>query len=245
MRRKRTLARFCSGAGAVVLALLLMYGLWQALPNKRAVLTLAHAREWLMHGQYALAERDFNTVLSLVPDSAEARQGLACAYYLTGMRSTAAMELTKGLEAGVFAEQLGLCGHSLRLGNVFFAAKLGLAEAFAVPRAAGASKFEDMLVAEPSGTATTEPDRMLIGACLAQRAGLAGVAWEYAGSALETGAINGYDRSVFLACFGPRDQRHVGCAQRPSIEACVMTPAARTAYFNDVHLVDTYERGSP
>jgi hypothetical protein len=236
--RRRALGRICSGVGATVMALLLVYGLLQAVPSREAVRALAHGRESLRHGDYASAERDFNTVLSLVPNSAEARQGLACAFYLTGVRSAAALELTKGLEAGVFAELLGRCGHGLRLDDVFFAAKLGLSEVFAVPRIAGARRFEDALLEEPTGTAVEEPDRLLLGACLAQRAGLAGAAWDYAGSALETGAIDGPDRARFFTCFGPWEQRRAGCARLPSIRACVMTPTARRTYFRDIHLVD-------
>jgi tetratricopeptide (TPR) repeat protein len=218
--------------------LLLIYGLWQAVPDRRAVDALAQGKRSLKRGEYQATVRDLNAVLELVPNSAEARQGLACAYYLTGKRSVAILELTKGLEAGVFAERLGSCGHGLRLDDVFFAAKLGLSDAFAVPRVAGAQEFEEELTDEPSGTTLEEPGRMLLGACLALREHLLGAAWEYAGSALETGNVDRGDRATFFACLDPAARRRAGCARRPSIGTCVMTSAARRAYFNNIRLVD-------
>jgi hypothetical protein len=235
--RKETLTRVSSTAGGIAMALLLVYGLWQAVPDRRAVTMLERARKSLERGDYAKAEESFRKVSSIVPNSAAARQGSACALYLTGKRSAATLALTEGLEVGVFAERLGNCGHGLDLGEVFFAAKVGLSDAFAVPRVAGAKMFEEALLDEPPGQTDEEPGRMLLGACLAQRAGFAGAAWAYAGSALETGAIDAADRAQFLACFGPREQRRAGCADNPNIEACVMTPIARRAYFRDHHLV--------
>ncbi|HEY6731745.1 MAG TPA: hypothetical protein VI039_12075 [Solirubrobacterales bacterium] len=214
------------------------YGLWHAVPDERAAAALARGEKALRRGEYGATVRDLNRVLKMVPNSAEARQGLACAYYLTGNRSVAVMELTKGLEVGVFAEQLGRCGHGLRLDDVFFAAKVGLSEAFAVPRVAGAEEFEAELISQPTGTTPEEPGRMLLGACLALRAHLLGAAWEYAGSALETDALNADDRARFFACFDHKMQRRAGCATRPSIEKCVMTDAARRAYFENIRLVD-------
>jgi hypothetical protein len=241
--RKLVLTRVGSGAGAIVMALLLVYGLWQAVPDRRAVRAVGRGRESLKHGDYALAEQSYNTALSLVPNSAVARLGLACAFYHSGRRSAATIELTKALEAGAFAERLGDCGHGLVLGDVFFAAKLGLSDAFAVPKVAGARRFERALLEEPTQTTAEEPDRMLLGACLALRAGFAGAAWDYAGNALETDAVDDSGRARFLDCFGPREQRRVGCAGAPSVRRCVMTPAAREAYFRDVRLVDASSWG--
>jgi hypothetical protein len=239
--RKLALTRFVSGAGAIVMALLLVYGLWQAVPDRKAALALRRGEEALKRSNYALAEKSYNTVLSLVPNSTVARLGLACAFYHSGERSAATIELTKALKAGAFAERLGRCGHGLELSDVFFVAKLGLSDAFAVPRVADARSFESALMEEPTGTTEEEPDRMLLGACLAQRAGLAGAAWDYAGNALETG-IDDSDRARFLSCFGPRERRRAGCAGAPSIHSCVLTPAARSAYFRDVRLVDLASR---
>jgi hypothetical protein len=83
---------------------------------------------------------------------------------------------------------------------------------------------------------------MLLGACLAQRAGLAGAAWDYAGNALETDAVDNSDRARFFSCFGPRERRRAGCAGAPSLRSCVLTPAARGAYFRDFRLVDVASR---
>lgn len=218
--------------------LLLAFGICQAIPNERAANALARGEKSLRRGDYKAAVRSFNSVLKLVPKSAEARQGLACSYYLTGRRSVALMELTKGLEAGVFAERLGRCGHGLHLGDAFFVAKLGLSDAFAVPRVVGGREFEEGLTEEPSRTSDEEPGRMLLGACLALRAHLLGAAWEFAGSALATDTLDSEARARFFTCFGPRLRHRAGCARQPSIGACVMTPAARRAYFEDIRLVD-------
>jgi len=232
------MTRVVSAAGAFVIALLLVYGLWQAIPERRAVRALEGGEEALKRGDYAQAEKSYNTVLSLVPNSTVARLGLACVFYQSGERSAATIELTKALKAGAFAERLGRCGHGLELSDVFFVAKLGFSDAFAVPRVADAGSFESSLMDEPTRTTEEEPDRMLLGACLAQRAGLAGAAWDYAGNALETGAIDSSDRARFFSCFGPRERRRAGCAGDPSLRTCVLTPAARSAYFRDVRLVD-------
>jgi tetratricopeptide (TPR) repeat protein len=236
--RKLVMTRLISGAGAFMMALLLIYGLWQGIPDRNAVFALRRGEEALKRSNYAQAEKSYNAVLSLVPNSTVARLGLACAFYRSGERSAATIELTKALEAGAFAERLGRCGHGLQLSDVFFVAKLGLSDAFAVPRVADAKRFETALMEEPTGTTEEESDRMLLGACLAQRAGLAGAAWDYAGNALETGAVDDSDRARFFSCFGPQERRRAGCAGTPSLRACVLTPAARSAYFRDVRLVD-------
>jgi hypothetical protein len=235
--RKLVMTRLISGVGAFMMALLLICGLWQGVPDRKAVFALRRGEEALKRSNYAQAEQSYNAVLSLVPNSTVARLGLACAFYRSGERSAATIELTEALEVGAFAERLGACGHGLQLSEAFFVAKLGLSDAFAVPRVAGARRFEAALTAEPTGTTEEEPDRMLLGACLAQRAGLAGAAWDYAGNALETGAVDDSDRARFFACFGPRERRRAGCSEAPSLRACVLTPAARSAYFRDVRLV--------
>lgn len=235
--RKQSLTRIVSAAGAIAMTLLLGYGIWHAVPDKGAVMTLERARASLSRGDYAAAEESFSAATRLIPNSALARQGSACVLYLTGRRSAATLALTEGLEVGVFAESMGRCSPGLKLDDVFFAAKLGLSDAFAVPRVPGARSFEEALLSEPAATTVEEPGRMLIGACLAQRAGFAGAAWAYAGNALETDAIDDSARAQFLACFGPREQRRAGCAGHPSVRACVMTPAARRAYFRDNALV--------
>jgi tetratricopeptide (TPR) repeat protein len=240
--RKLALTRVVSGTGAIVMALLLVYGLWQAIPERRAVLALRRGEEALKRSDYAQAEKSYNAVLSLVPNSTVARLGLACAFYHSGQRSAATIELTKALKAGAFAERLGRCGHGLDLSDVFFVAKLGLSDAFAVPRIAGARRFERALMEEPTRTTEEEPDRMLLGACLAQRAGFAGAAWDYAGNALATDAVDDSDRARFLSCFGARERHRAGCARSPSVRSCVLTPAARSAYFRDVRLVDLASR---
>jgi hypothetical protein len=237
-RRWRDLTRIGSIVGGILMALLLIFGILHSIPSRSAVDSLSNGREYLRRGDYEAAERNFNAVLRQVPESAVARLGLACAYYLTGDRSVAALELTHGLDAGVFAEQPGSCGHGLRLEDAFLVAKLGLSDAFAVPRVAGASRFEATLTSEPSSTNSNEPARLLIGACLATRAGLLGTAWEYAGSALENAAFGPADRVAFLSCFDRREQQRVGCASRPSIGKCVMTASAKRAYFDDIRLVD-------
>lgn len=224
------------------MALLFIYGVWHAVPNRRAVRLLEQGGNSLRRGEYGAARNNYNAVLRLVPNSAVARQGLACAFYLSGMRSTAALELTKGLEAGVFAERLGHCGHGLNLEDVFFAAKLGVSDAFAAPKVAGARRFEEALMEEPSGAKAEEPDRMLLGACLAERARLAGLAWDYAGNALDTNEVDDADRARFLACFGPPQQRRAGCALNPGVRACVLTPIARRAYFRDSRLANAPSR---
>jgi hypothetical protein len=240
--RKLFMTRVIAGAGASVMALLLVYGLWQGIPDKKAVFALRRGEEALKRSDYALAEKSYDTVLSLVPNSTVARLGLACAFLRSGQRSAATIELTKALAVGAFAERLGRCGHGLQLSDVFFVAKLGLSDAFAVPRVAGAERFEAALMAEPAGTTEEEPDRMLLGACLARRAGLAGAAWNYAGNALETGAVDDSDRARFLSCFGPRERHRAGCSETPSLRNCVLTPAARSAYLRDVRLIDLASR---
>jgi hypothetical protein len=219
------------------MTLLLFYGLWQAIPDQRAALVLKRGTDSLKRADYVQAEKSYKVVLSRVPNSTVARLGLACAFYHSGQRSAATIELTKALEAGAFAERLGSCGHGLDLSDVFFVAKLGLSDAFAVPRVTGARRFERALMEEPTRTTEEEPDRMLLGACLAQRAGLAGAAWNYAGNALETDMVDNADRARFFSCFGPRERRRAGCAGSPSLRSCVLTPAARSAYFRDVRLV--------
>jgi hypothetical protein len=221
------------------MALLLAYGIWQAVPDERAVDALRDGRDALSHQNYSRAMRSYSIALSLVPNSAVARQGLACASYYLGMRSAATMELTKGLEAGVFAERLGHCGHGLNLDDVFFTAKLGLSDAFAVPRVAGAEGFEEALREEPKGTTAEEPGRMLLGACLAHRAGFAGAAWDYAANALQADAIAAADRASFFACLGSPRARG-GCL---TVRNCLMTPAARKAYFAASRLVNDPSRG--
>lgn len=240
--RKHALTRAFSGVGAIAMALLLAYGLWQSVPDRRAVSVLTRGGDSLERGDYALAKQSYHTALRLVPNSAVAHQGLACALYLTGMRSAATLVLTKGLEAGVFANRLGPCGSGLSLDDAFFAAKLGLDEALAVPKVAGARVFEEALLEAPTGTTAEEPDRMLLSACLAQRAGFSGAAWAYAGSALQSDAVDDSDRARFFACFDLRQRRRAGCASNPSIRACVMTPSARRAYFRDHHLANGSER---
>lgn len=219
------------------MTLLLFYGLWQAVPDQRAALVLKRGKDSLKRGDYAQAEKSYKAVLSRVPNSTVARLGLACAFYHSGQRSAATIELTKALEVGAFAERLGSCGHGLDLSDVFFVAKLGLSDAFAVPRVTGARRFERTLMEEPTRTTEEEPDRMLLGACLAQRAGLAGAAWNYAGNALETDMVDKVDRARFFSCFGPRERHRAGCAGSPSLRSCVLTPGARSAYFRDVRLV--------
>jgi hypothetical protein len=236
--RKLVMTRVISGAGAFVIALLLLYGLWQAIPNRKAVLALNRGEEELKRSKYVQAEKSYNTVLSIVPNSTVAHLGLACALYHSGERSAATIELTQALKAGAFAESLGSCGHGLDFNHVFFVAKLGLSDAFAVPRVADARRFESALMEEPTRTTEEEPDRMLLGACLAQRAGLLGAAWDYAGNALETGAVDDSDRAIFFSCFGPWERRRTGCAGAPSLRSCVLTATARSAYFRDVRLVD-------
>ncbi len=240
--RKLFITRFVSGAGASVMALLLVYGLWQGIPDRKAVVALRSGEEALKQSDYSQAEKRYDTVLSLVPNSTVARLGLACVFYRSGERSAATIELTKALEAGAFAERLGDCGHGLQLSDVFFVAKLGLSDAFAVPRVADAGRFETALMEEPTGTTEEEPDRMLLGACLARRADLSGAAWDYAGNALETGAVDDSDRVRFFSCFGPGERRRAGCAEAPSLRSCVLTAAARSAYFRDVGLVDLASR---
>jgi hypothetical protein len=234
----RALTRGASIMATIVMTMLLAYGISHAVPSKQAVLAMGRAGKALERGEYVLAEQSYDAALRLAPRSAGARIGLACAFYLTGRRSAAAIELTKALEAGAFAERLGNCGHGLDLGNVFFVAKLGLSDAFAAPRVRGAGRFERILTAEPTQTTAEEPGRMLLGACLAQRGGLAGAAWDYGANALQRHGLSESDRARFSACFGPAARRRASCAAGRNILKCLMTPAARAAYFRDVRLVD-------
>jgi hypothetical protein len=236
--RWRTITRVGSYAGAIAMVALLIYGLGHSVPDRRAVRALQQGKESLADGHYVSATVHYDAALRMVPDSALARLGLACAFYLRGMRATAALELTKGLEAGAFAERLGHCSHGLDLDHFFFTAKLGLSDAFAAPKVAGAWSFEQALLSEPSGTTGDKPRRLLVGACLAMRAGIPGIAWLYASDAVEAGALDSSDRSSFFACFDQKAREQAGCGPHPSIRACVMTTAADLAYLQASRLAN-------
>ncbi len=237
--RSRQLILLCTSVGGGVIAVLYIYGLWHSIPDRRAAEEIVRGKESLGDGHYGRAIESYDAVLEAVPDSALARIGLTCAFYLKGMRSTAALELTKGLQVGVFAGRLGNCSHGLDLDDVFLVAKLGASDAFAVPRARGGGRFEEALLSEPADdTGDDEPERFLLAACLAERAGLLGAAWNYAADALETRDIDAPERASFFSCLDPRIRRRPGCSGPTSIRACVMTPAAARSYFRASRLAN-------
>jgi hypothetical protein len=211
---------------------LLGYGLWAAVPNREAVEFERAGVRKLKAGNYLAAEEDFVAVLHREPKSMHARLGLACGSFLTGHRSRAALELTLALENGLPLAVNGDCSHNLHLDRIFFVAKFGLTDSFAVPRVAGAASYEQMLTSEPELTDADEAARLLVGSCLSFRAELDGAGWYYAANAATTGPIGPGGERHFLRCLGDETLKRLHCDRSPAMD-CLLSARVRKAYLND------------
>src|ERR1035441_1178079 len=229
-RRWRRRASLCGGA---LMSMIVFGAVHAAVPNRQAVALERGGIEALESSDYVTAEYYVVVVLPREPAATDPRWGLACAFALTGYYSRTALELTKGLENGLVPGFIAGCPHGLVLERLFLVAKLGLAVAFAVPRVAGAGAYERLLTSEPSDGTRDESLRLLIGSCLAYRAGLDGAGWYFAASAVDTQPIGASLAQMFLTCVGPAVLRHLGCAQHPSFAGCVINDRTRAAYLAD------------
>ena len=209
--------------------MLFVYALISMVPNRVAVRFEKQGKTALLAGRYRVAERDFNAVLSREPRSTDAHFGLACAYFLTGLRGVAVLELDLALARGLVLSRSGSCGHELVFSKGLFAAKFGLTDSFVAPR--GALAYQRQLESIPADTATDTADRLLVGACLAFRARLDDVGWYYAANAHDQGRITNAARGAFFACLDPATRSRLHC--RSSLTACVFTDSNRAAYLND------------
>lgn len=214
------------------MALLFIFALWSAIPDRKAVALEKSATEALQAGEYHRAEVDFARVLGLNPKSTHARLGLACAYFLTGHRSRVMLELTMAFEIGLPPGPWE-CGHRVDLSHSFFSAKLGLYDAFAVPRVEGAGRYERMLTDQPTVTSADDSQRLLMGACLAFRSHLDGAGWYYAANAAERTPIDGTLEDLFFGCAGRAVLRHLRCHAGLRLHECVLTDRVRAAYLRD------------
>lgn len=229
-RRWRRRASLFSGA---IMMMIVFGAVHAAIPNQQALALERRGIEALESSDYVTAEDDFVGVLRREPAATDPRWGLACAFALTGYYSLTALELTKGLENGLVPGFMAVCPHGLGLERLFLVAKLGLAVAFAVPRVAGAGGYERLLTSEPSDGTRDESLRLLVGSCLAYRAGLDGPGWYFAANAVETRPISASLARKFLTCVGFAVLKHLGCAQHPSFDGCAINDRARAAYLAD------------
>jgi hypothetical protein len=229
----RTISRLASLTAGAALLVLLAYAIWDAVPNRTAVTLDVSGGRAMFAGRYSTAEHDFIKVLELEPRSLNARAGLACVYLLTGHKSRATLELTRGIEAGLAPGRLGHCGHGVTLDDVFISAKLGLFEAFAVPRGVAPKRYERALLRETTDSPGEESERLLIASCLAFRAGSDGAGWYYAASAHDGAGITPAGARSFYRCAGERVLRHLDCSGQTSFTACVLTPRLQRAYLDD------------
>ncbi len=211
---------------------LLVYGVWNAIPNHAAVALEQEGIRAFKAGEYRTAEKDLVAVLHREPRSVHARFGLACESFLTGHRSRAVLELTIALENGLPLGLVSDCGHHLELNRHVLTAKYGLTGAFAVPRIPGAGRYEDLLTSEPALTDADEAVRFLVGSCLSFRANLDGAGWYYAANATEVAAIEPEAKRLFLHCLGAKPLARLHCAARPTIE-CLLSNRIRRAYLID------------
>jgi len=218
------------GAAMVIL---LGLGIRGAIPDRTAVRLERQGLRALKAGDYPIATRRLAAVLDAEPKSAHAYFALACISFLTGHRSRAAMELTDALENGLPLGPIGDCGSGLRLDRRFFAAKLGLTTAFAVPRGVpDGDAYERMLSAEPPGTDGDDVNRFLTGSCLAFRSGLEGLGWFYAASAEEIATVGPRAERRFLECLDARTLARLRCSARPGI-SCLLSDRIRRSYVEE------------
>jgi hypothetical protein len=229
-RRWRGRASLCGGA---VMMIAMLGAVCAAIPNPQAVALERAGIKALESSDYMSAEEDFLGVLRREPAATDPRWGLACAFASMGHYSPAALELTKGLENGLVPGFISSCPHGPVLERLFLVAKLGPADAFAVPRVTGAERYERRLTSEPPGGTRNEALRLLVGSCLAYRAALDGLGWYFAANAVETRSVDASLIQMFLACVGRNVLRHLGCAQHPSFARCVINDRARAAYLAD------------
>ena len=215
--------------------ILLLDGLLAAVPSRDAVASLDRGRADLNRSRYQLAERDFADALSLEPLSLYARVGLACAFLHEGHGSRALLELTLALERGLFPPGLGGCGGGLGLDGRYFAAKYGATGAFMAPHPPKSRAIESQLLQLPLESEDDEARRMLLGSCLAFRAGLDGAGWYYAANGAELG-VPAAEVELLPSCLGDRLLAHLGCAagaerERPDgLLNCILNGRAGFAY---------------
>jgi hypothetical protein len=215
------------------MALLFLYALLAAVPEEAAVTSEQAGERLLRAGHYEQAAPVFARVLREAPSSLDARAGLACAYLLSGHGARATLELTMGLERGMSPGHLGDCAGHSNLDGEFLVAKLGLTQAFAVPRIAGARSMEAQLTAEPSLSSADDSRRLLIGACLAYRAGFAGAGWYYAANAVDRGGVRRAEAAMFLDCAHGRILAASGCRSSKALSACLGSETLRATYLAD------------
>lgn len=226
--RRRT--SLCAGA---VVAVLLVDGLAVNVPNRRAVELEHRAVTAMRASHYGAAEQYFAGVLRREPRSTFSRLGLACVFYLTGHRSRALLELTMGLNRGLVPGHIAGCGRSILFDRLFIVAKLRLTDSFAVPRLDGESGYERWLTSLPSSTSSDAAHRLLIGSCLAFRAGLAAAGWYYAANANSTASVSPTMEREFFTCIGPSTATRLGCPQPPHLDNCVFDRQVHNAYLDD------------
>ncbi len=226
--RRRT--SLCAGA---VVAVLLVDGLAVNVPNRRAVELEHQAVAVMRASHYGAAEQYFAGVLRREPLSASSRLGLACVFYLTGHRSRALLELTMGLNHGLVPGHISGCGRGVLFDRLFIVAKLRLTYSFAVPRLDSESGYARWLTSLPSSSSSDAAHRLLIGSCLAFRAGLAAAGWYYAANANSTASVSPTMEDEFFACIGPTTATRLGCPQRPRLDDCVFDKQTYDAYLDD------------
>lgn len=221
-------SRVYVGAG-VVIAVLFVYALVSSIPNRTAVRLEGRGKTYLLAGRYVPAEHDFAGVLRHEPLSTDARFGLACAFFLTGHRGRALLELNLALKNGLVLDRAGSCGHRLVFSLGLFVAKFGLTDSFVAPK--GAPGYQHQLESVPADNRTDTAHRLLMGACLAFRARLDGVGWYYAANAHDQGQITDASVRDFFRCLGSKTLARLGC--RRSLNSCVFNGRNLAAYLKD------------
>jgi hypothetical protein len=213
------------------MALLFLYSLAAMVPNRTAVRLFNAGRAALLAGHYATAERDFAGTLRRESRSTHARLGLACAFFLTGHRSRALLELTMAVQHGLNIARVGECGHGFDFDRSVFTAKFGLTNSFAVPRTS--PSYQRELTSLPNDTPTDDARRLLLGSCLAFRARLDGAGWYYAANAHDLGRIIPSSERDFFACLGSTTRTRLGCQLHPRLGDCIFTVLRRDAFLRD------------
>lgn len=226
----RRIGWICIGG---LMLVLFGYGLWQAVPNRAAVVLEKEGAQALRAGAYKSATADLTAVLRREPRSMEARFGLACAFFLSGHHSRATIELTLALREGLPLGLLNDCGHSLHLDRVFFTAKLGISEAFAAPLVRGARRYEAMLTSEPKLSADDEAARLLVGSCLSFRTVFDSAGWYYAANASRIAPIDSRLKKLFLGCLGGATLRRLQCGVTRTPVRCLLSDRIRQRFLED------------
>lgn len=202
-------------------------------PDRKTVSLQRDAMAALHRGAYATADHRFNEVLAREPRAMHARVGLACSFAAQGHRARAVLEVNLALRDGLVLASQSDCPRVRGLSTWLVAAKLSLTDSFAVPRDPSRTKLTAELLTIPRHDPSDRAYRLLIGACLAFRAGMTGLGWYYAANAHDTGDIDRKTIGVLRLCLGARTLTRLGCSRASDLLMCVLDDRQRAAYLRD------------